>query len=195
MSRVATANAFEAGVRTLQARQSEMLEAQARLTSGKRVSRPSDDPVAAARAERAMAAASRADVNQRALESSRSVITLGEAALGDAGELMQQAREQLLAAGNGSWSSAERGDAAKSHARLAQPDAEREQPRRWRGWLSLWRPGFVGATLCRRCGRCHVARLRPARSRRLRRSRCRSPSTGVLRGCRRAAATACLKPK
>lgn len=114
MSRVATANAFEAGVRTLQARQSEMLEAQARLTSGKRVSRPSDDPVAAARAERAMAAASRADVNQRALESSRSVITLGEAALGDAGELMQQAREQLLAAGNGSWSSAERGDAAKS---------------------------------------------------------------------------------
>ncbi len=114
MSRVATANAFEAGVRTLQARQSEMLEAQARLTSGKRVSRPSDDPVAAARAERAMAAASRADVNQRALESSRSVITLGEAALGDAGELMQQAREQLLAAGNGSWSAAERGDAAKS---------------------------------------------------------------------------------
>ncbi len=114
MTRVSTANVFENNLRTLQSRQSELLESQARLASGKRVVRPSDDPAAVVRAERAMVAASRADMNQRALESSRNAMVQGEAALGDAGELLQQAREQVVAAGNAGWGPNERAAAAVS---------------------------------------------------------------------------------
>ncbi|MCW5636886.1 MAG: flagellar hook-associated protein FlgL [Rubrivivax sp.] len=106
--RITAANAFEGSVRTLQRRQQELTEIQEQLTSGKRVRRASDDPAAAARAERAMAAASRAEADQRALETSRSAMQLTESALGDAGELLQQIRERLMAAGNGTYSDTER---------------------------------------------------------------------------------------
>lgn len=112
MLRIASAHAYDAGVDSLQSRQRELSEAQQRLTSGKRVARASDDPAAAARAERAMAATARADANQRALEASRSAMSQSESALGDAGDLLQQAREQLVAAGNPTWGAAERGYAA-----------------------------------------------------------------------------------
>ncbi len=54
--RIATANAFETSVDNLQRRQQELQLSQDRLTSGKRVARASDDPAAAARIERALAA-------------------------------------------------------------------------------------------------------------------------------------------
>ena len=53
--RITTANAFDTGVDTLQRRQGELTDAQEQLTTGKRVNRASDDPAAAARAERALA--------------------------------------------------------------------------------------------------------------------------------------------
>lgn len=101
--RITTANAFETSVNNLQRRQQELATAQDRLTSGKRVAAASDDPVAAARAERALAQMVRAEANQRALEASRNSMQQAETALGDAGELLQQARETILAAGNGSF--------------------------------------------------------------------------------------------
>ncbi|MBA2721887.1 MAG: flagellar hook-associated protein FlgL, partial [Methylibium sp.] len=78
------------------------------MTSGKRVNRASDDPTAAARAERAMALEARSVASQRAVEASRNAMQTGESALGDATELLQQARETLVAAGNGSYSDSER---------------------------------------------------------------------------------------
>ncbi len=107
--RITTAYTFNASVETLQRRQQDLAEAQLRLTSGKRVQRASDDPTAAARAERALAAVSRTEAEQRAIDASRNVMTLAESALGDAGELLQQARELLVAAGNASYSARERG--------------------------------------------------------------------------------------
>jgi flagellar hook-associated protein 3 FlgL len=106
--RVATQNAFERGLSTLQKRQSDLSALQEQLTSGKRVSRASDDPAAAARAERAMASELRTKADQRALEASRNAVTQAESSLGDAGELMQQAREFMVSAGNASYSDAER---------------------------------------------------------------------------------------
>lgn len=108
MLRITTAQSFDTGVQGLQQRQRELADAQQRLTSGKRVAKASDDPTAAARAERALAALSRSEASQRALEASRNAMTLTEGALADAGELMQQAREALVAAGNASYSDAER---------------------------------------------------------------------------------------
>ena len=108
MLRISTHLAYTTGVDTLQKRQRDMSDAQARLTSGKRVEKASDDPTAAARAERAMAAAARADANQRALDASRNNMVQAEAALGDADELMQQAREMVVSAGNASFDDSQR---------------------------------------------------------------------------------------
>ena len=106
--RIASAYAFESSVANQQRRQQALSASQEQLTSGKRVLRASDDPAAAAAAERALAAASRSDAQMRALDASRVATRLTETALGDAGELMQQARELVLAAGNSSLSDSDR---------------------------------------------------------------------------------------
>lgn len=106
--RIATFNAYENVVFNLQSRQKALQTSQEQLTSGKRVARPSDDPVAAARAERSLAEMTRADAHQRALEAARTNTQLTETALGDAGELIQRAREALMGAGNPSYTDNER---------------------------------------------------------------------------------------
>jgi flagellar hook-associated protein 3 FlgL len=106
--RINTYMAFETSVSQLQSRQTALSRAQEQLTSGKRVDRPSDDPAAAARAERALAAIGRADASQRALDTSRNAMALTESALGDAGEMLQQARELVISAGNGSLTDIDR---------------------------------------------------------------------------------------
>ena len=112
--RITSSNAFDTSIRNLQRRQQELSETQERLTSGKRVLRASDDPAAAAHAERALAAIRRAEADQRALEASRSAMQFTEAALGDAGELLQQTRARLLEAGNGTFSDSERATLAEA---------------------------------------------------------------------------------
>src|SRR6185369_10571891 len=92
--------------------QTELSQAQQQLSSGKRVARASDDPAAAARAERALAGLQRTEANQRALDASRNATTQTESALGDATDLLQQAREALVASGNASYSDAERASLA-----------------------------------------------------------------------------------
>jgi flagellar hook-associated protein 3 FlgL len=106
--RITTAQSFNLGIATLQRRQTELADAQEALTSGKRVQRASDDPAAAARAERALVTISRSDADMRAMEASRNAMTLTESALGDGSEMLQQARELLVAAGNASYSPGER---------------------------------------------------------------------------------------
>jgi len=106
--RVSTANRYEAAVDSLQQRQRDMAEAQTAMTNGKRINKPSDDPTGAARAERAYLSGQRIASEQRSVDASRNAMTLAEAALGQAGELLQSARETLVAAGNGSYSPAER---------------------------------------------------------------------------------------
>jgi flagellar hook-associated protein 3 FlgL len=106
--RIATFTAFESGIDTLQKRQQELAQSQERLTSGKRVTRASDDPAAAARAERALAGVLRSETSQRAVDASKNAMTLTEGALADADDLLQQAREALVAAGNASYGDQER---------------------------------------------------------------------------------------
>lgn len=111
--RISTQRATEAGIEVLQKRQVELAEAQERLTSGKRVHKASDDPAAAARAERALAGQMRAETSQRAVDASRTAMSLSETAMGDAIELLQQAREAMVAAGNASYSDQERANLAE----------------------------------------------------------------------------------
>jgi flagellar hook-associated protein 3 FlgL len=111
--RISTAHSFDAGIDQLQRRQSALVEVQEQLTSGKRVSKASDDPTAAARAERAMVSIARSEADQRAIDASRNALTLGEAALGDANELLQRARELMVASGNATYGDRERAGLAQ----------------------------------------------------------------------------------
>jgi flagellar hook-associated protein 3 FlgL len=106
--RIATANAYETSIVNLQRRQQALSDAQVQLTSGKRVLRASDDPTAAAQAARAMAAGTRIEAQQRALQASRADMQLSETALGDAGDLLQQARDLVVGAGNGGYNASDR---------------------------------------------------------------------------------------
>ncbi len=115
--RVSTANRYETAVDSLQRRQQDMAEAQTQMTSGKRINRPSDDPTGAARAERAFISQQRIQSDQRSVDVSRNAMTLTESGLGQAGEVLQSLRETLVAAGNGSYTPAER---ATQAARLMQ---------------------------------------------------------------------------
>jgi flagellar hook-associated protein 3 FlgL len=106
--RIATFSSYDNVISVLQQRQSELVQAQEQMTSGKRVNRPSDDPTAAARAERALIIETRGESAMRAADASANAMTLAESTLGTAVDLTQQAREMLLAAGNASYSESER---------------------------------------------------------------------------------------
>jgi flagellar hook-associated protein 3 FlgL len=106
--RVNSLTAFQTSLSQLQQRQAALTRAQEQLTSGKRVDRPSDDPAAAARAERALATITRSEASQRVLDASRNAMVMTESALGDAGEMLQQARELALSAGNASLGDSDR---------------------------------------------------------------------------------------
>lgn len=106
--RVSTAQSYASGIADLQRRQQDLEATQRQMTTGRRVNEASDDPAAAARAERALASQRKSEASQRALDASRNAMTLTESALGDANELMQEVRETVIAAGNGSYSDGER---------------------------------------------------------------------------------------
>ncbi|MBS0467305.1 MAG: flagellar hook-associated protein FlgL [Proteobacteria bacterium] len=111
--RVSTANLFDSSVRNLGTRQKTLSDLQENLTSGKRVVRPSDDPVAAAQAERALTRISRIQTEQRALEVQRNAIGLAESTLGDAVGLVQEMRTLMVGAGGGALNNADRQTYAK----------------------------------------------------------------------------------
>ncbi len=112
--RITTARAYDNVINSLQERQRNLQTTQEQLTSGKRVNRASDDPVAVARAERSLDAITRAGAHQRALEAARTATQLTESALGDASELMQQSREAMMAAGNPTYTDGERASLVQS---------------------------------------------------------------------------------
>lgn len=116
--RVSNTSRYESALTTLQRRQAEMSAAQAEMTSGKRVNRPSDDPTSAARAERAFIAQQRIESAQRSVQVSRNAMALTESALARAGDLLQTAREKLVSAGNASYGAAERRAVAADLAAL-----------------------------------------------------------------------------
>ncbi len=106
--RLSTANYFDTSISTLQGRQLQLQKTQIQLSSGSKIQQASDDPTAAAQAERARASISRIDANTRAVQASQNSMTLAESALGDATDLMQQIRETVVQAGDGSYTDAER---------------------------------------------------------------------------------------
>jgi len=111
--RLGSANTYDRALQNLYARQSELSNQQEKLTSGKNVNRPSDDPTGAAQAERALTRLTRISSDKRSLDVQRSAITLAESTLGDATGLLQRVRELVITAGNGGYSASDRKSVAQ----------------------------------------------------------------------------------
>jgi len=116
--RTSTANNYQTSLDSLVERQATLSRTQEQMTTGKRVNHASDDPAAAARAERALASERRSVANQRAVDASSNAMALTEGALGDANNLLQSVREALVAVGNPTYSDAERVSTANTIAEL-----------------------------------------------------------------------------
>ena len=108
LSRLASSNTYDSALTNLSQRQSALSNLQEKLTSGKKVVRASDDPTGAAQAERALTRLSRIATDQRALEAQRNTIANAESTLGDVVDALQQFRELVVSAGNGSHTAEER---------------------------------------------------------------------------------------
>jgi flagellar hook-associated protein 3 FlgL len=116
--RIGTANTYDNALQQLYKRQGELASQQEQLSSGLRVNRASDDPLAAAQAERVMVRLDRIETDQRALETQRAALASAEAGLGEAIGLMQSARELVLAAGNAAYTPANRDTLAQQLSSL-----------------------------------------------------------------------------
>lgn len=106
--RISTANAYDATLEALMQRQTQLAATQQQISTNKRVNVASDDPTAAARAERAGARLLSNAASQRAVDASQNAMTLTDSSLGNASDLLQTAREAMVAAGNGTYSASDR---------------------------------------------------------------------------------------
>jgi flagellar hook-associated protein 3 FlgL len=107
--RIGTAFAQQLAIDGIGERQARLLEGQEQLSSGKRISRPSDDPLAAAEAERIRSRESRIEAEKRTTLFARQMLSNAESTLGDADTLLQSARESLLGAANPTLGPGDRG--------------------------------------------------------------------------------------
>ena len=108
LSRSGTFNSYDSAINNLAGRQNSLVQLQEKLTAGKRVIRPSDDPTAAAQAERARTRISRIETTQRMIENQRNTVALGESALGEANDVLQTIREKVVNAGGGAMQASDR---------------------------------------------------------------------------------------
>ena len=111
--RLASATAYDNAVRQLTTRQSQLSKLQEQLSASKKVLRPSDDPTAAAQAERAITRQARIATDQRALEVQRNAVANAESTLGNAIEAVQEFRTLVVQAGNSALSSTDRASIAQ----------------------------------------------------------------------------------
>jgi flagellar hook-associated protein 3 FlgL len=102
--RVATSFFQQQWLAAYQRQQAELARTQLQVSTGQRVLRPSDDPVAAARILGLDTALERNAQYQDNADAARNRLSLEESALGGAGDLLQRVRELALQANNATQS-------------------------------------------------------------------------------------------
>lgn len=111
--RVSTQFAHERSIEAIAERQTALARAQQELSTGRKLLSPSDDPAAAAQAERARSQLARFDLEKKANEFATNMLGVADGALSSASEVLQYSRESMLRAGNASLSAADRALIAK----------------------------------------------------------------------------------
>ena len=108
ISRLGTANMYDRTINNINRQQNELASQMEHTSAGMRVIRPSDDPVAAAQAERARNRLERIASDQRGLDAQKATIEYGESTLGEINDALQEFRSLLVQAGNGAYNQVQR---------------------------------------------------------------------------------------
>ena len=114
MTRISTFSFYQNSQRMMMDRQSALLDTQTQISSGKRINSPSDDPVGAAVSNSTRAALAQFDQIKSNQDRATYLLNLGESTLGQMVNVTQQVKQQLIAAGNGTYSNADRASIATS---------------------------------------------------------------------------------
>ncbi|WP_150913805.1 flagellar hook-associated protein FlgL [Marinobacter halotolerans] len=104
MIRVSSQQIFSGGINRLQDLNSNLAQTQEQISTGKRVNRPSDDPVAAARILKLDQELQRIDTYQRNVSLAENRLEQEEDALGRSVDVIQRVRELTVQAGSGALS-------------------------------------------------------------------------------------------
>jgi flagellar hook-associated protein 3 FlgL len=104
MIRVSSQQIFSGGINRLQDLNSNLAQTQEQISTGKRVNKPSDDPVAAARILKLDQELQRIDTYQRNVSLAENRLEQEEDALGRSVDVIQRVRELTVQAGSGALS-------------------------------------------------------------------------------------------
>lgn len=108
MIRISSQQVFQGGINRLQELNSNLNQVQEQISTGKRVNRPSDDPVAAARILKLDQELQRIETYQRNTDLAENRLDQEENALARSVDVIQRVRELTVQAGNGSLSANDR---------------------------------------------------------------------------------------
>lgn len=108
ITRLGTAHMYDRTISNISKQQADLASQMEHASAGKRVIRASDDPVAAAQAERARTRLSRIATDQRQLDAQTATIKYGESTLGEINGAMQEFRSLIVNAGNGAFNQTQR---------------------------------------------------------------------------------------
>jgi len=108
ITRLGTANMYDRTISNISKQQAELASQMEHTSAGKRVLRASDDPVAAAQAERARTRLDRIETDQRMLKAQTATIEYAEGTLGEINDAVQEFRSLLVQAGNGTYNQTQR---------------------------------------------------------------------------------------
>lgn len=106
--RIATGYAQKVALDGITDRQAALIKSQEQLGSGKRINRPSDDPAAAAEAEKVRSRQARMDAEKRAVGYAQQQLSNADNTIGDATAVLQSARETLLRGANSTNNNSDR---------------------------------------------------------------------------------------
>ncbi len=108
MQRVSTLMQYMAGEQLISASQSELLQAQMRVSSGKRIASPSDDPIGAAAGVALRTSMAQLDQYKSNQGQAQYVLNQGENAVAQFSDSLLAVKDKLLAAANGTYSDSQR---------------------------------------------------------------------------------------
>ncbi|MCC6472590.1 MAG: flagellar hook-associated protein FlgL [Burkholderiales bacterium] len=106
--RIGTRWMHDQSVQVLQEQQADLVRNQQRISTGRRLLAPSDDPIASAQAVRSSQAIALTQQYLHNQDAARSRLQMIDGTLASIGDTYQQIREHLLAAGNAAYSDADR---------------------------------------------------------------------------------------
>ncbi|MGP9831513.1 flagellar hook-associated protein FlgL [Marinobacter sp. NSM] len=108
MIRISSQQIFSGGISRMQDVNSDLVKTQERISTGKKVNRPSDDPVAAARILKLNQEVKRIETYERNASLAENRIKQEESTLASGVDIIQRVRELTVQAGNGSLSANDR---------------------------------------------------------------------------------------